>query len=358
MNRTTRAFFLAFIFLGSLSEFCLRPASLFAAAIDLYVGSYTFNPTAPNFRVRRIDGLTGDPYDGLDGTFAGSDGLSFPRGLAFGPDGNLYVASEGTNNILKYHGTTGAFLSEFIPAGAGSEPFEEGLGAPKGIAFGPDGNLYVASNGSPNALFKFNGTTGAFIADLAETIPGPGTVSLAPPIWGLTFGPDGQLYVSSGASGNVTRFNPLTETYTDEFVSLGSGGLSNPHGLTFGPDGNLYVAGGDVDGRVWKYNGTTGASLGLFVTLADNGGLKRPDGIAFGPDGNLYVSSTDTGRVLRYSGSTGSFFDVFAELDFPANLSPTGLVFHPAVVVPEPGAFVFLTIGCVIAVFVARRGRA
>ena len=90
------------------------------------------------------------------------------------------------------------------------------------------------------------------------------------------------------------------------------------------------------------------ASLGLFVTLADNGGLGRPDGIAFGPDGNLYVSSGDTHRVLRYSGSDGSFFDVFAELDFPTFLSPAGLVFHSTSVVPEPAAATFMAVVSVI----------
>ncbi len=358
MNRAIRVLIWAGLRVGPLTLLVSRPAPLQAAVTDLYVSSGFFHTTSPNFRVKRFDGTTGDAYDGMDGTFAGSDGLSFPRGLAFGPDGNLYVASEGTNNILKFNGTSGAFIGEFVAAGAGSEPFEDGLAAPKGIAFGPDGHLYVASNGAPNALFKFDGTTGAFIADLAETVPM--SVAFAPPIWGLTFGADGDLYVSSGVTGNVVRFNPATEMFVDEFVEIGSsGGLNNPRGLTFGPDGNLYVAGGDLDGRVWKYDGTTGASLGLFVTLADNGGLRRPDGIAFGPDGNLYVSSGDTHRVLRYSGSDGSFFDVFAELEFPIFLSPAGLVFHSTSAVPEPAAATFMTVGIALialGALSARRG--
>jgi hypothetical protein len=36
---------------------------------------------------------------------AGSGGLSGPIGLAYGPDGNLYVSSSGNNQELKYNGT-------------------------------------------------------------------------------------------------------------------------------------------------------------------------------------------------------------------------------------------------------------
>ena len=64
------------------------------------------------------------------------------------------MASEGTNNILRYNGTSGAFMSEFVAASAGSEPFEDGLAAPKGVVFGPDGNLYVASNGAPKRALQ------------------------------------------------------------------------------------------------------------------------------------------------------------------------------------------------------------
>ena len=336
---------------GMLAAILAWPNGLPAATTDLYFSS-TYVFASPAFSVKRFDGITGKPV-GTVGTFATSDGLSFPRGLAFGPDRNLYVASEGTNNILKYDGSSGVFLGEFVPAGAGGSPGVDGLMSPKGIAFGPDGNLYVASNGSPNALLKFNGATGAFLADLVPTAP---MSFLGTPIWGLTFGPDGNLYVSSGAAGNVLRFNPISATFVDEFVTLSSGGLANPRGLTFGPDGNLYVTGGDTAGRVWEFNGTTGGFVGLFVSTLDNGGLSRPDGIAFGPDGSLYVSSGDTLNVLQYSGSDGHFLDVFAALDFPLGLSPAGLVFYPAV--PEPETLTLAVAGGTLLITVAwRRAR-
>ena len=67
---------------------------------------------------------------------AGSGGLSAPKDLVLGPDGNVYVASSGTNSVIRYT-PTGQLLGTFVAAGSG------GLSSPYGLAFGPDGNLYV-----------------------------------------------------------------------------------------------------------------------------------------------------------------------------------------------------------------------
>lgn len=308
----------------------LGRAPIQGALRDLYVsGTFSF----PETSVKRFDGFTGVSV-GTNATYASGGGLSFPRGLDFGPDGTLYVASEGTNSILGFIAGTGAFAAEIVAAGAGSSPGVDGLTAPKGVRLGLDGNLYVASNGSPNRILKFDPGSGAFLADLTMAVPGLITFG---GIWGLAFGPDGLLYASGASTGNILRFDPGSASFSSEFVVPFAGGLANPHGLTFGPDGHLYVAGGETDGRVWKFDGVTGASLGLFVTLADNGGLSRPDGITFGPDGNLYVSSSDTNNVLRYSGTSGAFLDVFAALGFPLSFGPGDLSFYP---VPEPSPWI------------------
>ena len=53
-------------------------------------------------------------YDGQDGSFvaalvaaAANGGLDAPRGLTFKPDGNLLVASYGTDEVLEFDGATG-----------------------------------------------------------------------------------------------------------------------------------------------------------------------------------------------------------------------------------------------------------
>ena len=57
---------------------------------------------------------------------------------------------------------------------------------------------------------------------------------------------------------------------------------------------NLYVSSGS-SGQVLRYNGTTGAFMNVF---ASGGGLNGLYGLVFGPDGNLYVSSYLTNQVL------------------------------------------------------------
>ena len=49
----------------------------------------------------------------------GSGGLDNPFDLVFGPDGNLYVGSTSNNNVLRFNGTTGAFIDTFVPSGSG-----------------------------------------------------------------------------------------------------------------------------------------------------------------------------------------------------------------------------------------------
>jgi DNA-binding beta-propeller fold protein YncE len=67
-----------------------------------------------------------------------------------------YVSSSFTNQVLRYNGTTGAFIDDFVPQASGD------LFAPAGLVFGPDGNLYVSSS-SNSGVLRYNGTTGAFI---------------------------------------------------------------------------------------------------------------------------------------------------------------------------------------------------
>lgn len=86
------------------------------------------------------------------------NGLNGPYALTFSPwDGNLYVSSFGSNQVVRFDGRTGAQLGVFVAAGSG------GLSGPVGLTFGPDVNLYVTSYGT-NQVLKYDGRTGAFLS--------------------------------------------------------------------------------------------------------------------------------------------------------------------------------------------------
>ena len=286
------------------------------AAADLYVGNF-FGPG--NEDVLRYNGSTGTFVSTFVPT--GSGGLSFPLGGAFGADGDFYVSNSDTDSVLRYNGTTGAFLNTF------ANPVEDAAG----LAFGPDHNLYAANSTSPGGVTKINGTTGAIITQLT----GGG---LSDPE-GLVFGPDGNLYVANGDGDDVLRFNGTTGAFIDAFVSAGSGGLTSARGVAFGPDGDLYVTSFGTS-EVLRYDGATGAFLNAFIS-AGSGGLNLARGLVFGPDGNLYVGSFGTGDILRYNGTTGGFIDDFVAAGSGGLGGPTFLLFHESAssAVPEPSMF-------------------
>ncbi|HEY9642334.1 MAG TPA: PEP-CTERM sorting domain-containing protein [Coleofasciculaceae cyanobacterium] len=153
---------------------------------------------------------------------------------------------------------------------------------------------------------------------------------------------DATLLIGNSDSNNIIKFDEGTASILGNFTVPGSGGLNAADDLTFGPDGNLYVSsGGDSglnlfdplypkDSAVLKYSST-----GDFLGVAASGfGLTRPYGNAFGPDGNLYVSSFRTNQILRYD-PQGSFLGVFASdnnggLGAKDGLNgPNGLLFAP-----------------------------
>ena len=192
--------------------------------------------------------------------------LSYPAGVAEGPDGNLYISSQGTDTIVQYNMAThvlSPFLSytvlDPIAAANGDETDGYPYFAPAGLTFDSSGNLFVSLNGGRSA-----GPTGAVISfATVETANGlayansyttvdTGLIQPTFITFGTAPGDTDSLYVSSTAIievddqeegvGEVTKIVDASTTPNPEiFVSPGAGGLNTASGLEWGPNGNLYV---------------------------------------------------------------------------------------------------------------------
>ena len=151
----------------------------------------------------------------------GSGGLTSPRGLVFLANGDLVVASL-TGEVLRYDGTTGAFLEVFIDTGGnGGGPID-----PYGMAV-QNGRLYIASF-FPSEVREFDAATG----DYLQTFISSGAGGLAGPT-ALAFGAGGDLYVTSFNSDSIKRYDGMTGVFVSDFVPPGSGGLDGPVDLVF-----------------------------------------------------------------------------------------------------------------------------
>jgi DNA-binding beta-propeller fold protein YncE len=258
----------------------------------------------------------------------GSGGLNQPKDLVFGPDGNVYVVSSGTNSVIRYT-PSGQLLGTFVAAGSG------GLSNPKAIAFGPDGNLYVSSVTNNNIL-EYSGSTGAFLS----TFVSAGSGGLNNPC-GIVFGPDGNLYVSSCGTESVDRFQgplgsgpgsplPAAGQSGATFVASGSGGLAGPNELTFGPNGNLFVSNNlpvaaitNNNYGVLEFDAATGAFI---TTYVGSNYVNLPRGIAFDQEGRLYVADQATNAIHRFD-SQGNYLDDPVASSASSLQSPIGIVF-------------------------------
>lgn len=317
----------------------------------------------------------GGNFIGIFGEATNQDtGLTSAK-TVLGPNGNYYISDQTSNNwrVLEFNGVSGDLIGVFGEANTE----DSGLRYPTDMEFGPDGNFYVSS-GLTSQILRYDGSTGEFLGVAAQRDNGfPDNIipreGRPPDFTFFEFGTDGVLYVGSleddpdgnpdNGTGSILRYTgPFFDNPGEPLGVFGDSSSLAPFNLDFGPDNNLYVFDG-VQGKIYSLSGpdsnNPGELLGVFADLqrdvaAGSGFQGFTAGLEFGPDDNLYVAVVELppNRVetVVYSGPETNSPGTFLGSINDANALITPLVPGPGNVVipaspgsqPEPGTMPFL----------------
>lgn len=246
-----------------------------------------------------------------------------PGYVAVGPDGSVYVSDQNTASIRKVdsggtiHTVAGTGVSGYT--GDGGYATSSKLSWPQGIAVGPDGSLYIAEFG--NNIIRRVGPDGVL-----TTVAGNRTQGFCgdggPAVDACLYDPedvevaeDGSLYIADSGNHRIRKVTPDGKIHT--VVGSGKSGycgdlgpaldacMSWPVSVAVGNNGSLYVVDA-TQGRVRRVgsNGiiSTVAGTGNWGFTGDGGPaldakLGTPTYALVGPDGALYIADTLNNRV-------------------------------------------------------------
>jgi streptogramin lyase len=224
-------------------------------------------------------------------TGSGISAGSQPFGIASGPDGSLWFAENAGNRVGRIAPTAAPMATEFsigITAG----------GAPMEVATGPDGNVWFSELNGRIGRITTAGTVTEFSSGIIPTCA----------VWGIAGGPDGNLWFTQ--QHGCDRVGRITPTGSINEYSIGISPDSAPQDITTGPDGNLWFTEftGDRVARITTTGTVTEFTAGISP-------LSEPTGITTGPDGNLWFTEGAGNRIARIT-PTGSV------TEFSSGLSP------------------------------------
>lgn len=209
---------------------------------------------------------------------AGFDTLEGP---AFDRHGNLFFVDWVRHSVLRR--SPNGKLIEFYNTG----------GIPAGLAFHPDGSLWVADEGDDiHGLLRI--TTDGQASIIVDEYAGK-------PLNGandLVFDRHGNVYFSDpwGSSGENPIGGFYRYTTAGELQQLDTG-LAFPNGVALTSDDQYVILGETYRNRLLRYRIAADGTVGPREIWAETTLPSGPDGMAFAEDGNLYVAHHGGGTV-------------------------------------------------------------
>ncbi len=247
----------------------------------------------------------------LFGKPPGLPGANSPRGLAAAPTGHLYTSDWWNQRIVRTSLTGG---NPFAWGKRGTRSDPGSLNFAWGVAVQPGtGRVFVANREShevtvfdnaarKNAWLTKWGARGSVATGTDLTFP-----------QGLAFAPDGTLWVVDTGNGRVKQFridaagNGTWLRTIGNGVGSGPGQFDMPTGISIGADGAVWVA-DTRNSRVQVYRGGTWSAIG--TPSGSSKSFAVPWGVTVAPDGNVWVADTGRKRLVRMSPSGAFSYEV------------------------------------------------
>lgn len=227
-------------------------------------------------------------------------GLNAPRGIAIGPEGEIYVADTFNSRIVKLDAVGNLLATWGSRTPEGQTPLAPGtFNEPWGVAIDNAGNIFVADTWN-HRIQKFN-AEGNFILEWGVA----GVTSEGPDrLWGprgIAVSPDGRVYVTDTGNKRVAVFDSNGK-FLSEFGNQGEARLDEPVGIAIGLEGRVFIA------DTWNLRVAVFTAEGQSVTNWpvqgwESDSIENKPYIAVDRQGRVYITDPEGYRVIVFSSS-------------------------------------------------------